>query len=169
MGALVPAEQDRLDLLPAELVGSGGHGQADLGQQGRQRRRVDAQPGRAQEDRFAVETILLAPIALAYLIFCEAHDSGAFGHSGGSVEALLVLSGVVTSVPLFLFAYGARRIPFSTMGVIQFIGPSLQLACGIFVFKESFDSARATGFVLIWIGLLIYAAHGFQQTRRRTH
>ena len=63
-----------------------------------------------------------------------------------------LVSGVVTSVPLFLFSYGARRVPYSTIGVIQFIAPSMQLACGLLVFGEPFESARATGFVLIWIG-----------------
>jgi chloramphenicol-sensitive protein RarD len=74
-----------------------------------------------------------------------------------------LLSGVVTAGPLFLFAHGARRIPFSPMGVIQFIGPSLQFICGLVVFKEPFGSARAVGFVLIWIALLIYAVQGFRR------
>jgi chloramphenicol-sensitive protein RarD len=112
---------------------------------------VDALPG------LAVETLLLAPFAVGYLIWCHAHG----------VDALLVFSGVITAVPLFLFAYGARQIPYSTMGVIQFIAPSLQLACGLVVFGESFDSARAVGFLLIWIALLIYSGHGLWQARAR--
>jgi chloramphenicol-sensitive protein RarD len=62
-----------------------------------------------------------------------------------------------------LFAFGARRIPRSTMGIVQFINPSLQLACGLLVFGEPFPVARATGFVLIWIGLLIYALNGWRK------
>ena len=120
---------------------------------------IEALPG------LAVETILLVPFAVGYLVWCEAQGTGVFGHSSTSVTALLLASGVVTSVPLFLFAYGARRIPFSTMGVIQFAGPSLQLLCGLIVFREPFDSARAIGFLLIWIGLFIYAAHGFRKAR----
>jgi chloramphenicol-sensitive protein RarD len=123
---------------------------------------IEALPG------LAVETILLVPFALGYLVWCEAQGSGVFGHSNASVTALLLASGVVTSVPLFLFAYGARRIPFSTMGVIQFVGPSLQLLCGLVVFREPFDSARAVGFLLIWIGLFIYAAHGLRKARALT-
>jgi chloramphenicol-sensitive protein RarD len=119
--------------------------------------RIDALPG------LAVETILLVPFAAGYLLWCEAQGTGVLGHSNGSIATLLLLSGVVTSVPLFLFAHGARRIPFSTMGVIQFIGPSLQFICGLVVFKEPFGSARAVGFVLIWIALLIYAVHGFRR------
>ncbi|HYJ40986.1 MAG TPA: EamA family transporter RarD [Steroidobacteraceae bacterium] len=111
---------------------------------------IDALPG------LAIETILLVPFAAGYLIWCEAHGIGALGHQSGRVDALLLAGGVVTSVPLFLFSYGARRVPYSTIGVIQFIAPTLQLVCGLVVFGETFESARATGFVLIWIGLLIY-------------
>jgi chloramphenicol-sensitive protein RarD len=120
---------------------------------------IDALPG------LAVETILLVPFAVAYLIWCEVHGIGAFGHQGGHVDALLLAGGIVTSVPLFLFAYGARRVPYSTIGVVQFIAPSLQLVCGLVVFKESFEAARATGFVLIWIGLVIYAGNALWRAR----
>jgi chloramphenicol-sensitive protein RarD len=118
---------------------------------------IDALPG------LAVETILLVPFAAVYLIWCEAQGTGVLGHSNASIATLLLLSGVVTSVPLFLFAHGARRISFSTMGVIQFIGPSLQFVCGLVVFKEPFSSARGIGFAFIWIALLIYAVHGFRK------
>jgi chloramphenicol-sensitive protein RarD len=120
---------------------------------------IDALPG------LAVETILLVPFAVAYLIWCEAHGIGALGHQGGRVDVLLLAGGIVTSIPLFLFAYGARRVPYSTIGVIQFIAPSLQLVCGLIIFREPFESARATGFVLIWIGLFIYAANALWRAR----
>jgi chloramphenicol-sensitive protein RarD len=122
---------------------------------------IDALPG------LAIETILLAPFAVGYLIWCHAHGFGALGHSSVGVDALLVFSGVITAVPLYLFAYGARQIPYSTMGVIQFIAPSLQLACGLIAFGEYFDSARAVGFFLIWIALLIYSGNGLWQARAR--
>jgi len=120
---------------------------------------IDALPG------LAVETILLAPFAIGYLIWCEVQGIGTLGHTTGLITALLLLSGIVTSVPLFLFSYGARRIPYSTVGVIQFIGPSLQLVCGLVVFGEPFESARATGFVLIWMGLVIYVANALWRAR----
>jgi chloramphenicol-sensitive protein RarD len=121
---------------------------------------IDALPG------LAIETILLAPFAAGYLIWCESQGIGALGHMSWSVDVLLLAGGIVTSVPLFLFAYGARRVPYSTIGVIQFIAPSLQLICGLLVFHESFESARATGFVLIWIGLAIYAGNALWRARR---
>ena len=114
---------------------------------------IDALPG------LAVETILLTPLSVAYLIWCQLNGTSAFLHQGGLVDALLLASGVVTSVPLVLFAFGARQVPYSTIGVIQFIGPSLQMVCGLVVFNESLEAGRAAGFVLIWIGLLIYVAN----------
>jgi chloramphenicol-sensitive protein RarD len=120
---------------------------------------IDALPG------LAVETILLAPFSIGYLVWCELDGTGALGHMSGLVDTLLLLGGIVTSVPLFLFAYGARRVPYSTIGVLQFIAPSMQLACGLLVFGEPFESARATGFVLIWIGLLIYVGNALWRAR----
>jgi len=120
---------------------------------------IDALPG------LAIETILLAPFAAVYLIWCQSQGIGALGHMSLSVDVLLLAGGIVTSVPLFLFAYGARRVPYSTIGVIQFIAPSLQLVCGLVVFHEPFESARATGFVLIWIGLAIYAGNALWRAR----
>lgn len=119
---------------------------------------VDALPG------LAVECVLLTPFAVGYLVWCHAAGVGALGNSSVLVDVLLLASGVVTAVPLVLFAYGARRIPLSTVGVIQFIGPSLQLLCGLVVFGEPFPAARALGFALIWIGLLIYAVNGWRRS-----
>jgi chloramphenicol-sensitive protein RarD len=113
----------------------------------------------------AFEMVLLAPFAVLYLAWCETSGIGAFGSTGVPVDVLLIASGVITAIPLVLFAYGARRIPLSTMGIIQFIGPSLQLVCGLVVFGEPFPAARAAGFVLIWIGLAIYAANGWRKAR----
>ena len=120
---------------------------------------IEALPG------LAIETILLAPFAAVYLIWCEMQGIGAMGHMSVSVDVLLLAGGIVTSVPLFLFAYGARRVPYSTIGVIQFIAPSLQLICGLVVFREPFEAARAMGFVLIWIGLAIYAGNALWRAR----
>jgi len=122
---------------------------------------IDALPG------LAVETILLVPFAAGYLIWCHAQGIGVFGHSSGLVDGLLLAGGVVTSVPLFLFAYGARLVPFSTIGVLQFIAPSMQLVCGLVVFGEPLESTRLAGFVLIWIGLLIYVGNALRQARAR--
>ncbi|MGB6604483.1 MAG: EamA family transporter RarD [Steroidobacteraceae bacterium] len=120
---------------------------------------VDALPG------LATETLILLPLAAAYLAWCQADGSGALTGHGGWMTALLVGSGLVTAVPLFLFAYGARALPYSTVGILQYIGPSLQLVCGVLFFHESFGAAVAAGFALLWLGLLIYAADGVWRAR----
>jgi chloramphenicol-sensitive protein RarD len=120
---------------------------------------VDALPG------LATETLLLLPFALAYLAWCQANGSGALSTSGAAIAALLIGSGLVTAIPLFLFAYGARALPYSTVGVLQYIAPSLQLVCGVYLFHESFGTTRAAGFAVIWLALLIYAADGVWRSR----
>ena len=121
---------------------------------------VEALPG------LATETLLLTPLAVGYLIWCDVAGVGAFGHAGATVTALLVAAGPVTAVPLVLFAYAARRIPYSTLGVMQYIAPSLQLACGVFFFHEPFEPARRIGFALIWTALALYAGEGVWQAHR---
>ena len=114
----------------------------------------------------AVETLVLMPLALGYLTWCEVNGTGAFGHSGAVVNTLLVGCGPITAVPLFLFAYGARLIPYSTLGLILYITPSLQLLSGIFLYHESFSGARAIGFAMIWLALVIYGVDGVRRARQ---
>jgi chloramphenicol-sensitive protein RarD len=123
--------------------------------------KVESVPG------LATETLLLAPFAVAFLAWCEASGAGALGHSSVGVGALLIGSGLITALPLALFAYGARLIPYSTIGIVQYIGPTLQFLIGVFVFHEAFTAERAVGFVAIWTALAIYAADGAFRTRRR--
>jgi chloramphenicol-sensitive protein RarD len=120
---------------------------------------VDALPG------LATETLILLPLAVGYLAWCEANGSGAFTRDGTPITLLLIGSGLVTAVPLFLFAYCARALPYSTVGLLQYIGPSLQLGCGIVFFNESFPARRALGFAFIWLALILYALEGLWYTR----
>ncbi len=121
---------------------------------------VEALPG------LAVETFLLLPAAAGYLIWLEVTGVGALGHSSGGIDALLVGSGFITAVPLFLFAYGARLLPYSTMGLIQYLAPTLQLVLGLAVFGETLEHSRAVGLALIWAGLAIYTIDGMWRARR---
>ena len=121
---------------------------------------VESVPG------LATETLILAPMAAAFLVWCEVGGVGALGHSSPTIDALLVGSGLATALPLTLFAYGARLIPYSTIGIVQYIGPTLQFLIGIFVFHETFSRSRAVGFVLIWTALAIYAVDGAWRRRR---
>ena len=120
---------------------------------------VDAMPG------LAAETLLPLPIGLGYLGFCEWKAVGVFRDFDPLQVALLAGSGVLTALPLWLFAYGARRVRYSTVGVVQYLGPSLQLIGGIAIFHEPFSPARALGFALIWAALGLYAADGLLQPR----
>ena len=120
---------------------------------------VDALPG------LTIETLLLMPIAVGYLGWCEWAGSGAFTTTAPAIAALLIGGGVITAIPLFLFAYGARALPYSTVGVLQYITPSLQLLCGVGLYHESFGPARAAGFLLLWVALLIYAGDGLWRAR----
>jgi chloramphenicol-sensitive protein RarD len=123
--------------------------------------KVEALPG------LATETLLLAPIAIGYLLWCEFAGSGVMGHSGASIDALLVVSGPLTALSLFLFAYGTRLLPYSTVGVLQYITPTLQFMCGVFAFHEPFDKAHAIGFTLIWAALVMYAGDGLRLSRKQ--
>jgi len=114
-----------------------------------------------------VESGLLLLPALAILGFAEAQGQGSFGHGGAQTDVLLMLAGVVTAVPLILFAYGARRIPLSLVGILQYIAPSLQLMCGVLIYQEPFTSIQLTGFACIWGALLIYASDGLWRSRRQ--
>jgi chloramphenicol-sensitive protein RarD len=120
---------------------------------------VEALPG------LAAETVLLMPCATGYLLWCETSGRAAFGHAAPLIDVLLIASGPLTAITLFLFAYGARRIPYSTLGLLQYIAPSLQLACGVFAFHEPFERTQAAGFALIWAALVIYAGDGLARSQ----
>ncbi len=113
----------------------------------------------------ATETLLLLPLGVAYLIWCESAGAGAFGHAGPMINLLLIGSGLITAVPLALFAYGAKRIAYSTVGVIQYIGPTLQLLLGVLAYGEPFPATRMIGFGLIWLALAIYLIDGLWRSR----
>ena len=111
-------------------------------------------------------SILFVP-AVMYLVWAESAGVGGFAHAGIAVDALLVGSGLVTALPLILFAYGAQRIPYSLVGILQYIAPSLQLACGVLLYGEPFTAVQAQGFACIWLALGIYAADGLGRLRRQ--
>jgi chloramphenicol-sensitive protein RarD len=116
-------------------------------------------------DGLAAETTLLMPLGIAYLLWCEWAGTGVVGNGQWSHLALLAASGLITAVPLGLFSYGARRIPYSTIGLIQYLGPTIQIMLGIFVFREIFSHVQAVSYGLIWIALAIYAADGLRRSR----
>jgi len=113
-----------------------------------------------------LETAVLTIPSLAYLFIVNANGTGTFGHSTPLLDFLLVLSGPVTAIPLLLFATGARRIPLTTIGLLQYIAPTLQFLLGVLVFHEPFDQSRLIGFMIIWLALVLFSVENLLARRR---
>ena len=103
-----------------------------------------------------VETLLLAPLAVAFLMWQEHTGAGALGRLDTRAQVLILSAGIITALPLLLFAFGARRIRLATLGLLQYIAPTVQLLIGVWVYHEPFSASRALGFVCIWAGLALY-------------
>jgi chloramphenicol-sensitive protein RarD len=114
----------------------------------------------------SLETGLLFVPALLYLVYLEFTGGAAFGPAGAGKTFLLALSGVITAVPLLLFATGARSIPLYLLGLLQYIAPTLQLLIGIFLYNEGFSFYQFIGFGLIWLALLIYTLESYTHARQ---
>jgi chloramphenicol-sensitive protein RarD len=116
-----------------------------------------------------LETGLMFLPALGYLLFAEGMGNASFGHTGFVSVLLLVGAGVVTTIPLLMFASAARRIPLTMIGVMQYIAPTLQFLLGVLIYKEPFATSKLIGFALVWIALIVFwteglAAHRAQKT-----
>ncbi|EWT00013.1 permease [Intrasporangium oryzae NRRL B-24470] len=119
-----------------------------------------------------VETVVLAPAAVVILLVVGAGSGLAFGQHGATHTTLLVLSGVVTALPLLCFAAAARRIPLVTIGLIQFITPVMQLLCAVVLLGEQMPAERWIGFGIVWLALVVLTVdsllslHGARTARR---
>ena len=103
-----------------------------------------------------LETALVFPIALIYLMFVQFTGTSAFLHQGALTDILLIGTGAVTSIPLLMFASAAREIPLTMIGILQYIAPTLQFLIGVFLYHEPFDQSRLIGFSLVWLALIIF-------------
>ena len=112
------------------------------------------------------ETLLIAPLAAIYLWFLMSEGRMAFGAGATSRDLLIAFSGVVTAVPLVLFAAGARRLRLATLGFIQYLAPSLSFLLAVWVFNEPFGTAHWITFGFIWTGLALYSADLWRHSRR---
>jgi chloramphenicol-sensitive protein RarD len=112
-----------------------------------------------------VESAVLAVPAAVYLIWLADRGQSAFGHVSAAHSALLVLAGAVTAVPLLLFAGAANRIPLTALGLLQYLTPTIQLACGVFVFHEPMPPGRLAGFVLVWVALAVFTWDSIRNAR----
>ncbi|MBT4575907.1 MAG: EamA family transporter RarD, partial [Candidatus Cloacimonetes bacterium] len=113
------------------------------------------------------ETLLLFLPATAMLIYFEIKGIGSFGHVSLTKNFYLFFAGVATSIPLILFATAARRIELTTLGILQYIAPTLQLFIGLFIFKEDLSRSNLIGFSFVWVALIIYTINNIVVNRRR--
>jgi chloramphenicol-sensitive protein RarD len=114
-----------------------------------------------------VETVLLVPVAAGLLVWLGVSGTQTFTADTPLHPTLLVLSGVVTAVPLLLFAAAARRVPLVTIGLLQFVTPVMQLLCGVLLLGERMSPQRWAGFALVWVALVVLSVDGAISTRRR--
>jgi chloramphenicol-sensitive protein RarD len=115
-----------------------------------------------------VETALIAPLALGYLIYLGVTGTGALGAHDGTTDILLLLSGVVTALPLLAFASAARRLQYTTVGFFQYIAPTGHFLLAVFVYGEAFTGAHLVTFGLIWTALAIFTAQSLHAARVRS-
>ena len=107
------------------------------------------------------ETIVLFPLAAGYVIWLTVHGQNVFINTASDTTRwLLIMAGPLTAIPLLLFATGARKIPLSILGLLQYLSPTLQFLLGVWLFKEAFSADRLVGFVLIWSALALFAGEG---------
>ena len=114
-----------------------------------------------------LETGLVFIPALGYLIYAESVGLGAFGHAGLTSDLLMIGAGVVTTIPLLMFASATKRIPLTMVGIIQYVTPTLQFLLGVLVYKEPFTKTNFIGFSLVWIALIVFWVEGVLANRAR--
>ena len=103
-----------------------------------------------------LETGIVFPIAMIYLAVIQSNGTGAFLREGLTIDLLLVGAGIVTTIPLLMFASAAKQIPLNMIGVLQYFAPTIQFLIGVFLFKEPFDTTRLIGFSIVWLALIIF-------------
>ena len=113
-----------------------------------------------------LETGLLFLPAVGFLVYMEGQGQGAFLHSAPVANLLMVGAGLVTTVPLLMFASAAQRIPLSTVGILQYITPTLQFILGVFLYHEPFNLSLLIGFSLVWLALIIFWGENLLANRK---
>ncbi|WP_153505224.1 EamA family transporter RarD [Cumulibacter manganitolerans] len=113
-----------------------------------------------------VEALILLPASVAFLAYLMSTGTSTFGHHGALHVVLIVLMGLVTAVPLVLFAVSAQSIPLSTLGLMQYITPTMQFLLGVVVFGEPMSAARWTGFAIVWAALIVFSVDALHNAHR---
>ncbi|PHV10058.1 EamA family transporter RarD [Chitinimonas sp. BJB300] len=114
----------------------------------------------------SLETLLLTPFAMIWLGWLISQGQSGFVNGDAATHWLLIAAGPITAIPLLLFAAGARRIPMSLLGLLQYIGPTLQMGLGVFLWHEPFGSEKLVGFALIWSALVLYTLENLFNSRK---
>ena len=112
------------------------------------------------------ESLAILPVAVIILWWLARTDATTWGGHGALHTVLLISTGVATAVPLLLFAAAASRVPLSTVGLLQFLTPFLQLLCGVVLLGEQVPASRWIGFALVWVALVVLSADMLTQVRR---
>ncbi|WP_310961378.1 EamA family transporter RarD [Nocardioides terrisoli] len=125
------------------------------------------QAGVEAVESLAFETLVLVPVAAAYLAWLGAHGDGHFTSDGVGHAVMLATSGVVTAVPLLCFGAAAIRIPMTTIGLLQYLTPVLQFVIGVALLHEQMTPMRWVGFVLVWLALSVFTVEALRHHRRQ--
>jgi len=124
------------------------------------------QAGAPAIESITFETMVIGPFALVYLMVLSAHGDSSFGAHGAGHAVLFVTTGVVTAVPLICFGGAAIRVPMVTLGLLQYLTPTLQFLLGIWYFHEDMPTGRWVGFGLVWLALALFTADSLRHRRR---
>jgi len=113
------------------------------------------------------ETLLLAPLALGYLVWLSVNGDANFGSHGISHALLLTSTGIVTAIPLICFGAAAIRVSMTTIGLLQYLAPTIQFALGLLVFHEEMTPVKWAGFALVWLALVIFTTEALRHRSRQ--
>lgn len=114
-----------------------------------------------------IETFFIVPVALGFYVYLFVQDKAVFLHHDVKTDVLLMLGGILTAIPLILFAAGAQRIPLYTIGFIQYVSPTITLLLGIFLYKEPFSSVQFAAFALVWFAIILFLSSIYLDSRKR--
>jgi chloramphenicol-sensitive protein RarD len=112
-----------------------------------------------------LETGIMFPVAVVYLAILGLNGSGVFLNEGSKIDLFLIGAGLVTTIPLLMFASAAKQIPLTIVGLLQYIAPTIQFFIGVFIYKEAFDFSRLIGFSIVWVALIIFAVENYLANR----
>ena len=125
------------------------------------------QAGVGAVESLTFETLLLAPLALAYIVWLVATGASSFGTEGVGHALLFTTTGIVTAIPLLLFGAAAIRVSMVSLGLLQYLAPILQFSLGVFLFHEAMPSGRWVGFGLVWLALAVFTVEALNHRRRQ--